>query len=196
MLCSLLACEGGWPPNSSFEHQGAATPGVGDGAPRVSPTEAAGEPRTPYRERVAHDYVGSRTCAACHSDAYEWWKGTRHGRAFETLVTRGKQRDEECLGCHVTGYEDLSTELRADIEYLKGVGCESCHGPGVEHVQNPRDPEQRVHRAVPERICVTCHDGQFGDRPFEYLPRREELLVRSHGRAAPKPRLARDADTK
>ncbi|MDH7481677.1 MAG: cytochrome c3 family protein [Armatimonadota bacterium] len=63
----------------------------------------------------------------------------------------------QCIGCHVTGY---NAETKAYVE--AGVGCESCHGPGGDHVSNatakgsilkltelPRDRQTM--------ICGGCH---------------------------------------
>ena len=44
-------------------------------------------------------------CQGCHQQAYTWWRGTPHGRAYETLTSRHKEFHLECVGCHVTGYE-------------------------------------------------------------------------------------------
>jgi len=59
-----------------------------------------------------------------------------------------------CDGCHFTGF--MSREKRVDI----GIACESCHGPGSEHV---KDPESKVYKASlsdPVRqneVCLQCH---------------------------------------
>lgn len=76
----------------------------------------------------------------------------------------GRQYDPECMKCHTTGlghpggYNDLVTDLGkwlpnnkqqvpakdfdAHDKKLRGVGCESCHGPASEHVRiaGQRDP--------------------------------------------------------
>ncbi len=54
-----------------------------------------------------------------------------------------------CSGCHVTG---LDTERWEFTEF--GVGCESCHGPGESHVE---DPENVDLPAVDEQVCGACH---------------------------------------
>jgi len=59
-----------------------------------------------------------------------------------------------CDGCHVTGY--MSREKH--IEPV--IGCESCHGPGSEHVKNPRSLMYKTALHNPMRIndvCIQCH---------------------------------------
>jgi hypothetical protein len=110
-------------------------------------------------------YVGSERCADCHSDAAKVWLKTPHSEATETLEKlkhpSGRQYDPECMMCHTTGfkhpggYNDLVTNLanwpakpeqapnakkiKAHNDNLRGVSCESCHGPGSLHVKNPMD---------------------------------------------------------
>jgi hypothetical protein len=124
-------------------------------------------------------YVGSERCKKCHETAYEIWKNSPHPHAFVTLVTKAKrptlrQYDGECILCHVTGfgyktgYVDDQTTPK-----LKGVGCESCHGPASLHAKNPDDAKLRDalnpwkanagkdRQAIFNRIdkdCQRCHD--------------------------------------
>jgi hypothetical protein len=59
-----------------------------------------------------------------------------------------------CDGCHFTGF--MSRQKRIET----GIACESCHGPGSNHV---KDPENRVYQASlhdPVRqneVCLQCH---------------------------------------
>jgi hypothetical protein len=140
---------------------------------RTDPTAAAAG---------ASSYAGARTCAACHTPQYLWWQRTPHARAFETLVARGRQLDLDCIGCHVTGYEEPGGSTIGHLDELKGVGCESCHGPGSAHVANPQQPGRAIRRAVPEATCIGCHDPAHSD-VFEYAPARARLLAAGHGRA-------------
>jgi hypothetical protein len=135
------------------------------------------------RREPKHDeagYVGSDTCAACHTGAYVWWQRTPHGRAFETLVKRGRQLDLDCIGCHVTGFDRPGGSTIANLEHLKGVGCESCHGPGSVHADNPKPGRENVQRSVPEAVCVSCHDSEHSDS-FHYDRFRAALMAREHG---------------
>ena len=124
-------------------------------------------------------FVGSRTCAACHTQAYVWWQQTPHARAFETLLGRHRQLDLDCIGCHVTGYQRPGGSTVGHLDELKGVGCESCHGAGSAHVDNPQRRVRTIVRAVPERTCVACHDAEHSD-VFRYAQAREQLLAPGH----------------
>lgn len=131
-------------------------------------------------------FIGSETCGECHSTAYDLWKETKHAHAFDTLVHPyerteiPRHHDPECIACHVTGwnakgyfpYETgfLSRERTPRMEH---VGCESCHGPGAEHVKvesgdlEVNDATRKALRqamqlpladGVAERKCMECHD--------------------------------------
>jgi hypothetical protein len=135
------------------------------------------------RPAVAPAYVGARTCAACHTGAYLWWAQTRHASAFQTLIARGRQLDLDCIGCHVTGFEQPGGAVLGRLGELKGVGCESCHGPGGAHVDNPQAHRTSVHRMVPEAACVGCHDPSHSDA-FVYAAKRAALIAPGHGAPA------------
>lgn len=124
-------------------------------------------------------FVGSDTCAACHTAAYLWWRGTPHARAFTTLQARHRQLDLDCIGCHVTGYQQPGGATASEHAHLEGVGCESCHGPGSAHADNP-GPSGSISRAVAEPVCTRCHDAQRGDG-FAYSRARGRLLTTAHG---------------
>lgn len=132
-------------------------------------------------------YVGSDSCGACHTPAYRWWIGTPHGRAFETLVARKRSLDLECVRCHVTGFEQPGGSSLTQLDHYRGVGCESCHGPGSLHASNPQS--RTIAREVPPRVCGTCHDPEHSDA-FVYARARARLLVPVHGLPPSKPTAA------
>lgn len=85
-----------------------------------------------------------------------------------------------CDGCHSVNYD---VDHKTVTEW--NVGCEKCHGPGSEHVANPKKPHSIVN---PETIdfvagndvCIQCHsqgkplanpiNGRFYDWPVGFLP--------------------------
>lgn len=110
-------------------------------------------------------YVGSERCGNCHAHAEAIWQNTEHFKATKRLEEginpSGRQYDPECMMCHTTGfkhpggYNDFVADLakwpakpakapaaqkiKNHNEALRGVGCESCHGPGSEHVKDPKN---------------------------------------------------------
>lgn len=123
-------------------------------------------PTAPHRVQVDFPqakYVGSERCSGCHPHAYAVWSKPHgneklyHANAYQTLVDAKhpslRQHDGECIKCHVTGFEHptgYGDALRASnqkyINLLKGVGCESCHGPGSAHVKDRLN--EKIHAAM------------------------------------------------
>ncbi|MCL4426621.1 MAG: ammonia-forming cytochrome c nitrite reductase subunit c552, partial [Firmicutes bacterium] len=59
-----------------------------------------------------------------------------------------------CARCHSTGY-DKSNLTFVDF----GISCESCHGPGAQHVAGGGD-KAKISVAVSDQVCSSCHGGQ------------------------------------
>jgi DmsE family decaheme c-type cytochrome len=90
--------------------------------------------QTPQAAGAAQEvgYVGEATCVACHESAGTEVGATPHGRAANPRTPAAAQ------------------------------GCESCHGPGEAHVEDPSVPGSiRRFDAVPPRdasaACLSCH---------------------------------------
>jgi hypothetical protein len=136
-------------------------------------------------------YVGSEACSGCHPDAYAIWAKSPHPKAYVDLVQMAKrpslrQYDGECIVCHTvgfayrTGFADENSPA-----FLRGVGCESCHGPASEHVAKPHNQKARAalnpfkidpaqlaqakapaargllrhqHELLVDKFCQSCHD--------------------------------------
>jgi hypothetical protein len=96
-------------------------------------------------------------------------------------VERGRELDLDCISCHVTGFGQPGGAALGRLDELKGVGCESCHGPGSRHVDNPQGRDSDIVRGVPEADCVGCHDSEHS-QAFAYPRYRDALLVPGHGR--------------
>jgi peroxiredoxin len=124
------------------------------------------------------DHVGSAACRSCHPAEFETWNGGPHARAVTSLTKVGKEANVDCLVCHTTGFgrsggfpEDGAI---AQHEDLARVGCESCHGPGGEHVQegtpkigNILSLGDKCDSCVILQICGSCHDDA-NDPGFEF----------------------------
>jgi predicted CXXCH cytochrome family protein len=87
-------------------------------------------------------YVGSETCQSCHEDQFKDYSGTKHARL-------------------------------ADLEGWKNKvqGCESCHGPGKEHVEGGGDKAKIISfknknaKEISES-CLACHAGKEAHNNF------------------------------
>ncbi len=149
------------------------------------------EPKTPsLMENVSAKYVGVAACQTCHDKPhggfalgeYGVWRDHYHADAFETLKKSytkafAKKRgvddpltDWRCRKCHVTALGAPPERLAASYRDEDGVGCEVCHGPGGDYL-NDHWPGTagyekretlgfRVLRDIEERdqFCRSCHN--------------------------------------
>lgn len=114
-------------------------------------------------------YLGSRSCAPCHAAQMATWQKTRHATAYTTLEKDKQQFNQGCLPCHVTGVSmEQASESLSIIEDRRGVGCETCHGPGRLHIANPKS-NPMTHKPGPD-VCLACHSGPHDDS-FTYEER-------------------------
>lgn len=125
------------------------------------------------------DHAGAETCAACHTPAYFWWRNSPHGRSLATLEGRGRALDFDCVGCHATGPPPSARAPEAPPAHA-GVGCESCHGAGRAHADNPA--AHPLPSAVPERRCRACHDRDHSPA-FDHARAALRLVAPGHGAA-------------
>lgn len=129
--------------------------------------------------QLPHSLIGSNTCSSCHELQGDFWKTTRHGTAYDTLLNKQKHLDLECLPCHMTidvpggKFDSLITEsLLSYPEELQSVGCETCHGNGQKHLQ---DPERfKLVRTPGINICLTCHTDEHDD-DFQYQSKLDKI---------------------
>lgn len=140
-------------------------------------------------------FVGSEKCANCHELSYKVWKKSGHSKAYETLVKAEppRQYDPQCISCHVVGWHPTEYfpykggfSSMEKTPQLIDVGCESCHGPGENHVKAEMGSDfnfqEQMRKAVvvtkeesEKHQCVTCHDlDNSPDFDFEaYWPNIE-----------------------
>jgi Cytochrome c554 and c-prime len=136
--------------------------------------------------RAENKYIGAGKCKNCHSSAesgneYAAWEKMDHHKAWETLASdaakafgkeRGiadPQKSDECLQCHVTAFGVDEKLIKKGFKVEEGVQCESCHGPGENHMKarfaaaategavNKVEPGEIV-SFPPQTTCVGCHN--------------------------------------
>ncbi len=110
------------------------------------------------------EFIGNNDCAACHNKIFKHWEGTGHASAYETLLKSGHEYDPECLGCHTIGMDYFTgVETIETTPELKGVGCESCHGPGSNH----KETQSKDYGSVDIDRCIICHESEHSPH-FHY----------------------------
>lgn len=115
--------------------------------------EAAAMPvNTP--EMLNSNFVGAQTCAGCHQQEYDIWKASGHAHAMATLERKSQQFDNECVSCHTVAFQKGGFETLTRTPQLANVQCESCHGPGKEHIIKPAKGFGAV--KTPDD-CMQCH---------------------------------------
>jgi DmsE family decaheme c-type cytochrome len=99
------------------------------------PGTATNEPSAaqPPQATPAATYVGEETCLTCHDAQTKGYHTSAHGRASNVNAPLGAR------------------------------GCESCHGPGSAHVENPADAKAITRFAAGrdaadgDAACLQCH---------------------------------------
>lgn len=137
------------------------------------------------KDQKVHSYVGVDNCGMCHKTEKQGnqlgvWKGTRHSNAFKTLLSDAALKiakdkglaappseSEECLKCHVSGFNLDKSLLGAKFSITDGVQCETCHGPGSDYkaAKIMKDRKEAVANGLmfyekPEELCVKCHNEE------------------------------------
>ena len=102
-------------------------------------------------------YVSATACQRCHQQEYLQWSATRHAFAYETLLKKERYFDSGCVSCHTTGFGySTGFQIGDHDSTLKGVQCETCHGPGKQHVGNPK--KSNIRSGADTSLCLPCHD--------------------------------------
>jgi hypothetical protein len=87
---------------------------------------------TPGAGSEGQSYVGETKCLECHSEQLRGYEGSPHHRVADPRSPAAKQ------------------------------GCESCHGPGSKHVDDPGTfAVANPNNLPPEEVsatCTTCHN--------------------------------------
>ena len=121
----------------------------------------------------AADFTGPESCQACHPQAYEAWKQSKHARARDSLSPQ-QQKDARCLSCHAPDQAEQT---------VSNVSCETCHGGGQFYVASYVMKDAELARLVglqdaSEKSCRNCHDASSPSlRPFDFV---EKLKLIDH----------------
>lgn len=114
------------------------------------------------------------TCGNCHVDYQGDWQTTKHASAHANLEASAAPKTAACYSCHtVTGKGNTANGMVAGYDKVahptyRDVQCESCHGPGLAHVEgvgqgNLVRPLAKVSMSG-TGTCGDCHSGAH--QPF------------------------------
>ncbi|HSM36151.1 MAG TPA: multiheme c-type cytochrome [Longimicrobiales bacterium] len=125
-------------------------------------------------------------CGNCHVGKYAEWRGTAHADAWDDLQASGAAA-ESCEGCHTVGENgnpvevtDVAWTATGDPRY-HDVQCESCHGPGLDHVTNPDATQPLARLDVGDTLQFGCGECHRGDAEAHH-PFIEDWTLSAHGK--------------
>ena len=99
-------------------------------------------------------FVGASSCKTCHAPQYATWERTNHAHAMQILEQRNQQFDNNCVRCHVVGFDKGGFQSLISTPQLANVQCEACHGPGRAHIAAPA----KGYGFMPTPVgCTQCH---------------------------------------
>ena len=113
------------------------------------------------------EQVGAAACISCHAEQHAIWVDGPHARAMSSLEKDDKRTDPECVKCHATAKRSGPPPAESTSFHTgDGVGCESCHGPGDRHVENPSKANieglgEDCPVCVIEAVCTGCHTATW-----------------------------------
>jgi len=109
-------------------------------------------------------------CGTCHEERQATWELTGHARAWEVLRNSNDPNKALCYeGCHrISGRGNtLGPGAVTTGRRYEDVQCESCHGPGRRHMDDPTTVLPLASIAVGSNLtagCGECHTGI--DQPY------------------------------
>lgn len=110
-------------------------------------------------------YLGSDSCMDCHDQEYEnFKKHSKKAHSGESVkLMQGdltKQELEECYECHMTGFGKPGGFVSfEETPQMAEAGCETCHGPGYDHVESGGDPDL-IKGKLDISDCEGCHNPE------------------------------------
>lgn len=155
---------GGELPTPSESDSGARCGAVARG-PHPSSARTLSGPGTSLKYSV-------KTCGGCHYDQYQDWQREAHSDLAKMLPAQYLS-DDDCQKCHLPAGTTAVHVEAVDEPHHRwiGVGCESCHGPALEHVRftkrfissPPLGPKlekaarNSISKGKSPTTCVECH---------------------------------------
>ena len=110
-------------------------------------------------QQQENGYASATACQRCHEQEYLQWSATRHAFAYQTLLKKERYFDAGCISCHTTGFGyPTGFQIGEQDSTLEGVQCETCHGPGKQHVGNPKKTNIRRGNDTSALLAMPRHE--------------------------------------
>ena len=132
-------------------------------------------------------------CGNCHVGPQSLWEESGHADAWDGLQDSGHAQ-AFCEGCHtVNELGNVASETAGytatQEDRYHDVQCESCHGPGLDHVTAPADaniPLAPMDVSVDGTLgCGECHQGSHHPFAEEWAQSRHgDMYEGAQGRSA------------
>jgi predicted CXXCH cytochrome family protein len=147
----------------------------------------------PQPPEGAGDFLGyssnaeqKTVCGNCHVGYQNLWVLSGHAQAWETLQNSGHAQ-EFCEPCHTVGPngnpEDTGGHAVVPDQRYHDVQCEACHGPGLDHVENPDQNAMFASIVVDaDATCGECHQGTH--HPFVEQWKMSKHAISNEGHTA------------
>jgi Cytochrome c554 and c-prime len=160
----------------------------------------------PPDEKTRTERIDIVTGSGAKGQTYLYWKGNQLFQLpvsywtelkgwinspgyTEGVVNFDRPIPPSCLECHATYFESIGSERAENYykktDYVLGISCERCHGPGRQHAENmrlkPAASSSGDHSIVNPaslprdrriEVCAQCHGGigQPVGPAFSYVP--------------------------
>jgi hypothetical protein len=99
---------------------------------------------------------------------YGWYRGDSVGEFAEIHAVYATS--DNCKDCHSSVYDEWAAGEH------KTVNCETCKGPGGEHIKSPAANEMEIDRS--RDFCALCHN-QNPSRPVDFA--QKDVSVHNAG---------------
>jgi hypothetical protein len=113
---------------------------------------ACGGSRASVEPRPAPPLLSESSCASCHAQAADDWRGSMHHASFTSGDFQRSYAEEPrdyCVDCHAPLPDRTA-----------GIGCTACHAADQRHASRAPD---RAHATTKE--CRSCHDFDVPGAP-------------------------------
>ncbi len=168
---------------------------------------AAPEPLGLNLQGKVNRYIGAQKCKTCHDkdetgNQHKQWLESKHAKAFAGLATEralaiakekglgDPQKEAACIKCHQTGHGLPEAHIMKGFDFTIGVQCETCHGPGEQHMLARMKAARNKVEGYPEipageivtlptgESCKVCHNPE--SPTFQPFCKHERMTEVAH----------------